>query len=166
MACRGSALPMPSTLRVLLLACFLKSQVRVPLPMHRTHALLLLLLSICFFLSFSGSLRRRRFYLITLYISSPLAIWHFYFFPPSKDEFAQEYPTSKWTGSDTPFPALKGLLVKYQNPQEADALSRIHKELDEVYICIYCTPHLPPPHRHTRRRWKGRSSQELPSITL
>jgi len=55
------------------------------------------------------------------------------------DEFAQEYPATKWTGADgaTPYPALKTLLAKYQNPQEADALSRIHKELDETKVILH-----------------------------
>jgi len=55
------------------------------------------------------------------------------------DEFSEMYPSGKWTGaeSDTPFPALKGMLAKYQDPTEADALAKIHKELDETKVILH-----------------------------
>eukprot|EP00039_Didymoeca_costata_P018773 m.334917 g.334917 ORF g.334917 m.334917 type:complete len:199 (-) comp17464_c0_seq1:74-670(-) len=55
------------------------------------------------------------------------------------EEFAQLYPSSTWTGNtaDTPYPKLEEHIKKYQNPDEADAMSRIHKDLDETKIILH-----------------------------
>eukprot|EP00035_Acanthoeca_spectabilis_P039895 m.65712 g.65712 ORF g.65712 m.65712 type:complete len:200 (+) comp9779_c0_seq1:157-756(+) len=51
------------------------------------------------------------------------------------DEFSSKYPSpDMWTGNekDTPYVALKEHIVRYQNPEEADAIQKIYKELDET----------------------------------
>ena len=51
------------------------------------------------------------------------------------DEFSSKYPNpDMWTGNekDTPYLALKEHLVRYQNPEEADSIQKIYKELDET----------------------------------
>lgn len=52
------------------------------------------------------------------------------------DEFSKAMPDpSCWTGSVT-FPALEDFLSKYQNPHEADALSKIHRDLDDTKVIL------------------------------
>eukprot|EP00040_Diaphanoeca_grandis_P016524 m.85300 g.85300 ORF g.85300 m.85300 type:complete len:199 (+) comp25858_c0_seq2:174-770(+) len=50
------------------------------------------------------------------------------------EEFTQKYPENTWTGNpkDTPFPVLADYLKKYQNPNEADTMSKIYKDLDDT----------------------------------
>jgi len=51
------------------------------------------------------------------------------------DEFTTMYPKPDlWTGNekDTPYVALKDHIARYQNPEEADAIQKIYKELDET----------------------------------
>ena len=51
------------------------------------------------------------------------------------DEFSSKYPNpDMWTGNekDTPYHALKDHLQRYQNPEEADSIQKIYKELDET----------------------------------
>ena len=48
------------------------------------------------------------------------------------DEFVTGFPPSTWTRLPLEFPALSNYLVKYQNPQEADSLIRVQKDLDET----------------------------------
>lgn len=57
------------------------------------------------------------------------------------DEFLTKNPVSNWINSDAPvpFPELKEYLVKYQNPEEADSIMKIQKELDETKIVLHKT---------------------------
>ncbi|TID24944.1 snare-like protein [Venturia nashicola] len=57
------------------------------------------------------------------------------------DEFLNKNPVSNWIDSDAkvPFPELKEYLVKYQNPEEADSIMKIQKELDETKIVLHKT---------------------------
>jgi len=51
------------------------------------------------------------------------------------DEFSTQYPSpDMWTGNpkETPYAAITGHLERYQNPDEADSISKIYKELDET----------------------------------
>ena len=57
------------------------------------------------------------------------------------DEFLARHPRSAWaTGAPTlPFPELKEYLTKYQDPQQADSIMKIQKELDETKIVLHKT---------------------------
>lgn len=57
------------------------------------------------------------------------------------DEFLAKYPrTSFTTGKPTlAFPELKEYIVKYQDPQQADSILKIQKELDETKIVLHKT---------------------------
>ncbi|KAF4465660.1 synaptobrevin like ykt6 [Fusarium albosuccineum] len=57
------------------------------------------------------------------------------------DEFLSKHPRSSWaTGEPTlEFPQLKEYLAKYQDPQEADSILKIQKELDETKIVLHKT---------------------------
>ncbi|KAK0166601.1 hypothetical protein PV327_004094 [Microctonus hyperodae] len=58
------------------------------------------------------------------------------------DEFSAKYPSSIWTvqkESTCDFPQLDSYLVKYQNPQEADALTKMQNDLDETKIILHDT---------------------------
>ncbi|CAH1985672.1 unnamed protein product [Acanthoscelides obtectus] len=55
------------------------------------------------------------------------------------DEFAQQIPASSWSNlqeKDVHFPQLNTFLAKYQNPREADALTKIQEDLDETKIIL------------------------------
>lgn len=57
------------------------------------------------------------------------------------DEFAQKIVPARenWpllTEKDVSFPQLNTYLAKYQNPREADALTKIQEELDETKIIL------------------------------
>lgn len=55
------------------------------------------------------------------------------------DEFSQKYPASTCstlTEKDVSFPQLNAYLAKYQNPREADAMTKIQEELDETKIIL------------------------------
>ena len=54
------------------------------------------------------------------------------------DDFASQIPQEKWKTSSSPlsFPELKTFIVKYQNPNEADSILKIQKELDETKIAL------------------------------
>lgn len=55
------------------------------------------------------------------------------------DEFATKYPQSVWdTLSEvmTDFAQINVYLAKYQNPNEADALTKIQNDLDETKIIL------------------------------
>ncbi|KAH8587602.1 Longin-like domain-containing protein [Bisporella sp. PMI_857] len=57
------------------------------------------------------------------------------------DEFLTQNPRSSWADS-TPnlsMPELKEYIVKYQDPQQADSIMRIQKELDETKIVLHKT---------------------------
>lgn len=57
------------------------------------------------------------------------------------DEFLTKYPRSTFASSnqELPFPALKEYIVKYQDPQQADSIMKIQKELDETKITLHKT---------------------------
>ncbi|KAH7244859.1 Longin-like domain-containing protein [Fusarium solani] len=57
------------------------------------------------------------------------------------DEFLSKHPRSTWaTGEPTlAFPELKDYLSKYQDPQQADSILKIQKELDETKIVLHKT---------------------------
>ncbi|KAL8944022.1 MAG: hypothetical protein Q9216_000731 [Gyalolechia sp. 2 TL-2023] len=57
------------------------------------------------------------------------------------DEFLSRYPRTAFTNttSTLEFPQLKEYLVKYQDPQQADSIMKIQKELDETKIVLHKT---------------------------
>ena len=57
------------------------------------------------------------------------------------DEFLSKNPRSSWaTGTPTlTMPELKEYLTKYQDPQQADSILKIQKELDETKIVLHKT---------------------------
>ena len=57
------------------------------------------------------------------------------------DEFLAKHPRTSWaTGSPSlDFPELKDYIVKYQDPQQADSIMKIQKELDETKIVLHKT---------------------------
>ncbi|XP_018336651.1 synaptobrevin homolog YKT6 [Agrilus planipennis] len=58
------------------------------------------------------------------------------------DEFTQKIPSSSWpnlTEQNVSFPQLNTYLAKYQNPAEADAMTKIHQDLDETKIILHNT---------------------------
>ncbi|EPS36701.1 hypothetical protein H072_9713 [Dactylellina haptotyla CBS 200.50] len=54
------------------------------------------------------------------------------------DEFVTKYPRDTWKG-DISLPQLNDYLEKYQNPAQADNISKIQKELDETKIVLHKT---------------------------
>ncbi|KAI4089992.1 MAG: hypothetical protein LQ348_004019 [Seirophora lacunosa] len=57
------------------------------------------------------------------------------------DEFLTQYPRTTFTSatSTLSFPQLKEYIVKYQDPQQADSIMKIQKELDETKIVLHKT---------------------------
>jgi synaptobrevin family protein YKT6 len=57
------------------------------------------------------------------------------------DEFLAKYPRSAWSSSNPTlsFPELKEYITKYQDPQQADSIMKIQKELDETKIVLHKT---------------------------
>jgi len=57
------------------------------------------------------------------------------------EDFSNAIPSSKWTGdsSSIPFPAIEKYLIDYQNPRNADSLTRIQDDLDETKIILHNT---------------------------
>lgn len=58
------------------------------------------------------------------------------------DEFSASVPANSWATAEEStvnFPALPQHLSKYQNPKEADALTKIQSELDETKIILHDT---------------------------
>ena len=58
------------------------------------------------------------------------------------DEFLSKHPRSSFSSSNPPalpFPELKNYIVKYQDPQQADSIMKIQKELDETKIVLHKT---------------------------
>ncbi len=57
------------------------------------------------------------------------------------DEFLSRYPRSAFATSNPTldFPQLKEYIVKYQDPQQADSIMKIQKELDETKIVLHKT---------------------------
>lgn len=53
------------------------------------------------------------------------------------DEFLAEFPVSSFqSGGKVPFPKLKEYITKYQDPQQADNIMKIQKDLDETKILM------------------------------
>lgn len=57
------------------------------------------------------------------------------------DEFLTKHPVATFRDSNAkvPFPELKEYIVKYQDPQQADSIMKIQKELDETKIILHKT---------------------------
>src|SRR5205814_1641087 len=57
------------------------------------------------------------------------------------DEFLAKYPRSTFNTSNPTlaFPELKEYITKYQDPQQADNILKIQKELDETKIVLHKT---------------------------
>ncbi|XP_076232589.1 YKT6 v-SNARE homolog isoform X2 [Calliopsis andreniformis] len=58
------------------------------------------------------------------------------------DEFATKYPQSTWENLSEPtidFSQINIYLAKYQNPNEADALTKMQNDLDETKIILHNT---------------------------
>lgn len=58
------------------------------------------------------------------------------------DEFSAKVPTSSWATADestVDFPILPEYLTRFQNPREADALTKIQEDLDETKIILHNT---------------------------
>ena len=58
------------------------------------------------------------------------------------DEFLSAHPRSSFASpnpGELAFPQLKEYLVKYQDPQQADSIMKIQKELDETKIVLHKT---------------------------
>ena len=60
------------------------------------------------------------------------------------DEFSAKYPRNiisnpSTKSKDVPFPELKAMLEKYQDPSKADGLCRVQNELDETKIVLHKT---------------------------
>ncbi|KAG5900007.1 hypothetical protein JTB14_009093 [Gonioctena quinquepunctata] len=58
------------------------------------------------------------------------------------DEFVERIPPANWPNlqeKDVAFPQVNTYLTKYQNPREADALTKIQEDLDETKIILHNT---------------------------
>ena len=58
------------------------------------------------------------------------------------DEFLARHPRTAFAANPPPaldFPPLKEYIVKYQDPQQADSIMKIQKELDETKIVLHKT---------------------------
>lgn len=67
------------------------------------------------------------------------------------DEFVSKYPRSAYkdatkdslpknqTSVNLPYPELEGYIQKYQDPNNADSIMKIQKELDEAKIILHKT---------------------------
>jgi synaptobrevin family protein YKT6 len=56
------------------------------------------------------------------------------------DEFLSKYPRTAFANATTlSYPELKDYIVKYQDPQQADSIMKIQKELDETKIVLHKT---------------------------
>ncbi|MCJ1441440.1 MAG: palmitoyltransferase [Stictis urceolatum] len=58
------------------------------------------------------------------------------------DEFLTKHPRTSYASaspSPLPFPELKEYIVKYQDPQQADSIMKIQRELDETKITLHKT---------------------------
>ncbi|RDA82959.1 hypothetical protein CP532_0869 [Ophiocordyceps camponoti-leonardi (nom. inval.)] len=57
------------------------------------------------------------------------------------DEFLAKHPRSSWANGkpEIVMPELKEYLTKYQDPQQADSIMKIQKELDETKIVLHKT---------------------------
>jgi len=58
------------------------------------------------------------------------------------EDFAGHVPASNWPGSDetnTAYDQLPALLLKWQNPRDADAITRVQGEVDDTKIILHNT---------------------------
>ncbi|KAF7995004.1 hypothetical protein HCN44_004476 [Aphidius gifuensis] len=58
------------------------------------------------------------------------------------DEFAAKHPADSWptlTEATSDYPQINTYLAKYQNPQEADSLTKMQNDLDETKIILHNT---------------------------
>ncbi|RWS08220.1 synaptobrevin YKT6-like protein [Dinothrombium tinctorium] len=58
------------------------------------------------------------------------------------DEFSTAIPSSSWltlNENGAPFTGLDAYLAKYQNPKEADAMTKLQNDLDETKIILHNT---------------------------
>lgn len=55
------------------------------------------------------------------------------------DDFVQLHPEWKNARGSLSFPALDGVVKKYQNPHEADSIMKIQKDLDDTKIILHKT---------------------------
>ncbi|CAO0794183.1 unnamed protein product [Mucor circinelloides] len=56
------------------------------------------------------------------------------------DEFLVKFPVDVWKKADTlEYPELLGYLQKYQDPQQADTIMKVQKELDETTAILHKT---------------------------
>jgi len=57
------------------------------------------------------------------------------------DEFISAHPQSEWATANPTisFPQLEEYITKYQDPQQADSIMKIQKELDETKIVLHKT---------------------------
>ncbi|PRD28949.1 UNVERIFIED_CONTAM: Synaptobrevin-like protein YKT6 [Trichonephila clavipes] len=57
------------------------------------------------------------------------------------EEFSNKFPPTSWTGepNSIAFPVLDKYLMDYQNPEQADSITKIHNELDETKIILHNT---------------------------
>jgi synaptobrevin family protein YKT6 len=58
------------------------------------------------------------------------------------DEFLSKHPRTSFTAAapnSLSFPELKDYIVKYQDPQQADSIMKIQRELDETKITLHKT---------------------------
>lgn len=58
-----------------------------------------------------------------------------------QEDFMSAHSEPAWGAatSDMPFPALGDMIVKYQNPREADAIMKIQSDLDETKVVLHNT---------------------------
>lgn len=57
------------------------------------------------------------------------------------DEFTSKHSSVTWPGvtDGLPFPQAEEYLTKYQNPKEADAMTKLQSDLDETKIILHDT---------------------------
>jgi len=56
------------------------------------------------------------------------------------DDFTQKHTSDTWAnGGNFPLPGLEILLAKFQNPNQADAMTKIQNDLDETKIILHST---------------------------
>lgn len=58
-----------------------------------------------------------------------------------QEDFMGAHADARWgaAAGELPFPALEEMIMKYQNPREADAIMRIQNDLDETKIVLHNT---------------------------
>ena len=67
-----------------------------------------------------------------------------------------QVPSSKWSTEDSDtihFPQLSAYLAKFQNPSEADSLTKLQSELDETKIISTRKSHIFKSYRRRGAEW-------------